>query len=83
MPVRGQSYGMATGFEALTLLYFPAAAAVALLGAFILGKAPESRLHQVFFLSTLTWAFWNVSEFVQHSLAGTPAAGIWVSAELI
>lgn len=74
---------MATGFEVLTLLYFPAAFAVALPGAFILGKAPESRLHQVFFLSTLTRAFWNVSEFVQHSPAGTPVAGIWVFAELI
>lgn len=69
--------------EVLTLLYFLATVAVALLGAFILGKNPHSRLHQFFFLASMAWAFWAFSEFMQHTLAGTAGTDFWIAAETI
>ena len=74
---------MSSWYEVLTLLYFLATAAVALLGAFILGNNSHSRLHRVFFLASLTWAFWSFGEFMQHTLAGTAGADLWVAAEAI
>jgi PAS domain S-box-containing protein len=74
---------MTSWYEILTLLYFFATAAVVLLGAFILGKDAHSRIHQIFFLASLTWALWAFSEFMQHMLQGTAAAGPWIAAEAI
>jgi PAS domain S-box-containing protein len=74
---------MVSWYEVLALLYFLATVAVALLGAFILGNNSHSRLHQVFFLASLTWAFWSFGELMQHTLAGTAGADLWVAAEAI
>lgn len=74
---------MLSWYEALTLLYLLAAVAVALLGAFILGQNASSRLHRLFFLSSMTWSIWAFSEYMQHTLEGTGAAGFWVAAEAI
>ncbi|MDV2482228.1 PAS domain-containing protein [Methanoculleus sp. Wushi-C6] len=74
---------MVSWYEMLTLLYFLATATVVLLGAFILGKNAHSRIHQIFFLASLTWAFWAFSEFMQHTLEGTAAADPWIAAEAI
>lgn len=60
----------------MTQLFFVAAVAVALLGAFVLGKNPASRLHQIFFLSSVTGSLWAFSEFMQFAL-GEASAGVW------
>jgi len=74
---------MISWYEVLTLLYFLATAAVALIGACILGKNSHSRLHQIFFLSTMTWSFWSFCEFMQHAPEGAAAVNLWGAGEAI
>ncbi len=70
-------------YGTLTLLFLAAAAAVALLGAFVLGKNPESSLHRIFFLSSITGSLWAFSEFMRLTLQGAAASGVWVAAGAI
>ncbi|MDN7023647.1 PAS domain S-box protein [Methanoculleus sp. FWC-SCC1] len=70
---------MVPWYELLTLLFFIAAAAVALLGAFVLGRDPGSRLHQVFFLSSITGSLWAFSEFMRLALESPATAAGWAA----
>jgi PAS domain S-box-containing protein len=70
-------------YGTLNLLFFIAAAAVALLGAFVLGKNPESPLHRVFFLSSATGSLWAFSEFMHLTLDGAVVSGVWIAAGAI
>jgi len=68
---------------ALALFFLLTAAATVVLGAFVLGRDPGNRIHQIFFLSSLGSGLWDFTEFMQRIAISATDAGFWLILESV